>query len=967
MPRPRVRDAQVHPSVRATLDQIAARSEKDHAYYIEHDRDLSSVDQSKRLRSRSRSRGRSRDHDTRRARTSTKKSSMLPTHHRSGRKRSRSSHRKNSPNRLKRTRASPSGVWRLMPVKFRIIVFLIGFMFVYYGVFGKHHYFDREMSSIQNDVENLLRQANQSGFMQRKFEEAVLPPIFRDGGTTTSSDENPKENTAAKTSVTPEKKPHEETKEKSGKSDRSKEPKSKKKKGEKRKQQGKGKGKVDIKKEKVDAEKKSGNKTEKDKLESSTKIDSEDANSKTSSTEGKDHADASSDSSDSSNKNRIKKEETVGDGGNSMSAALKTLDGNGVLSVNTSESNVSTTSFPINSTISGAEDVSTSLTGESSTAAARPNSTTTGERDTGRVSEMSLTAETNVSSGVAENGSKNGTSDVSTTEVGLEESNGNSKDFKQQSANETGVTSAPPKDLLEEETRDYTQEFHDLTTNEVPKDHLPVLTWNYKAVLDPNIPEQIFGLGDKLDHVAVYKPLCINTADETAFMFEGKPVCGGFNRTEGWLIQYCSVMRESLHKEYLLQVQREAKPRSWLVENKAKIRWVEGLTVLQVLEKNCGNIAHFSGRILLLQHIIDNIAAYAAPPSRIMNVLVLPTFHIMKRFLYPHNYEFWHKTLLAALVAPSNFTIGTLGNFLYRDLKPRMDGLAMVQLLHNFSMQGSGDEDKEKQYVCFRRAVVPGYLKARFFVNDMEYPSTKPSLQSTAKDAPQVPRDSLRMRERVSALVEQSVKFAGRKKEIVLLDRNGSRRVFSPESRVNVLAMLKKVADEKGYNFKVVGFDKMTFQQQYDVMKSVSVAIGIHGANLVNTMFMPPLAVLFEVFPYGFHHEMYVNGGNAGLKYFSYRMKEGVLFEGPKVYRSVEQCIKLNQKCKVHYRDAVLQVGSEDLAEMERLLREAVDWCDALPSTDEDNVSSTDSENGNQRRRLRRRRRLLNRQRWGWR
>lgn len=805
------------------------------------------------------------------------------------------------------------------------------------------------MSAIQSDVEKLLQHANRSGFLQRKFEEAELPPIFQEREDAKSVEDKTPSSPTSPTKKPDQKKDNKDVGEKEGNNHSKKNVKSTMKKNEK----GKSGGESNI------------NKTKQKTTKAASKQESQEEKGNTmpaspKNAEGKGEEKGTKSSEPSSSK-ASDITTTPADAPPSGSKNIDSIriDGKGETGATSNFTNQNNGTNSANATPSTGEALSSNNTSEA-TSVLLPDS----------ANSANVTAPTNSTtpplSAIVSSSSDGGT--VPPTDSNANMDIGGINVTGAAGGLHDGAT-APSTELSEDESREYTKEFHDLTPSEVPADHLPVLTWNYQAVINPDIPEQIFGLGDKLDHVAVYKPLCINTADETAFMFQGKTVCGGFNRTQGWLIQYCSVMKESLQKEYLLQMQPEPKPRSWLTENAAQIRWVEGLTVLQVLEKNCGNIAHYSGRILLLQHIIDNIMAYAAPPSRIMNVLIVPTFHIMKRFLYPHNYEFWHKTLLSALIAPSNFTIGTLGNFLYRDSKPRPDGLAMVQLLHNLSMVGSGDEDKGKQYVCFRRVAIPGYLKARFFVNDMEYPSTKPSLQSTAKNAPKVPRDSLRMRERVSALVAQSPKFAKRGKEIVLLDRNGSRRVFGPEAREKVLGMLKKVADEKGYSFKIVSFDKMTFQQQYDVMKAVSIAVGIHGANLVNTMFMPPLAVLLEIFPYGFHHEMYVNGGNAGLKYFAYRMKEGVPFDGPKVYRSVEQCIKLNQKCKVHYRDAVIKVNDEDMAEIERLLREAVDWCDALPSTEGDGntfaVDSSDSENGNQRRRLRRRRRLLDRQGWG--
>lgn len=453
----------------------------------------------------------------------------------------------------------------------------------------------------------------------------------------------------------------------------------------------------------------------------------------------------------------------------------------------------------------------------------------------------------------------------------------------------------------------------------------PKMIWNYEDVLDIGTTEQTFELGNKYEHVAAYKPLCINPETSSAIIMSDKRVCGGYNRTSTWLAQYCNVLTESSRKEYLLESSLE-KTTAWLAEQDAigKVHWVEGLTILQNLDKSCGNIAHFAGRALFLHHIMENIEAYAANPHDIENVLIIPTFHIMKRFLHPHNYEFWHDNFFTAMIAPAKYTIGTLGNFLYREKTVVFEGIPRVQLLHNFSLSGSHVE--ADKIICFRRAIVPGYLKARFFVDDAEYPSKKATLQNSNPEAPHVPRDSLRIRERVSNHLHQTPIVSKMARRVLFLDRTGSRRTLDPKTKVRILDMFRKVAKEHHHSFETIAFDGTPFRRQYEVMESAAVAIGIHGANLVNTMFMPPLSALFELFPFGFRHNMYEQGSNAGLRYYSYEMSTGTPFKGPRRFTSAAQCISFSHKCKVHYRDAALQVTDIDFAEIERILRLALEW-----------------------------------------
>ncbi|CAN8064551.1 unnamed protein product [Agarophyton chilense] len=723
-------------------------------------------------------------------------------------------------------------LWLRIPQKLRRLLFIAGFIAVYYYVFAKHHHYDREISDIHAEVEKLVQEASDSGFLGQQFVEADLPPILQESAVLqlpANLSSSPKEKETLKES------------------------------------------KSDSTAESSNSEKSSGTDTSKNKKpkeNNSLPLKKKKKKSK----KAKDKRGGDNDKRDPPKEESASKQTSDGRAGEEAMSDQK--------KASAKEHNIKGSSPPIS------------------------------ESSNGQASEISSESNVNVGLRSAPASAVPSTSSVPIgTEVG-----GSTVSTKKNSepTTQTGVDESI---------------FEDLSLKDVPKGMIPVLKWKYDKVKNPDTTEQVFGIGDRLEHIGVYKPLCLDTNSTDAVVFEGETVCSGFNRTEGWLIHYCQVMREALFKEDLLHTQHTKKPHSWLQENDADIQWVEGVTVLQIMEKNCGNIAHFAGRLLFLQHILENIAAYVSKPANVDQVLILPTHHIMKRFLYPQNYEFWHKTMLTALLAPSKLAVGTLGNFLYRRSKAKDLREPLVQLLHNYSLEGS---DSSKKYVCFRKAVIPGFLKGRFFVNDMEYPSTRPSLQSVSKGAPSMPRDSLRMRERVSALVRQTPVLERMRKEIVLLDRNGSRRVFETGTRSKMIDLFTSVGKEKGYEFKIVDFAKKPFEEQYKMVSGSAIAIGIHGANLVNTMFMPPLSVLIELFPYGFWHAMYANGGNSGLKYFGYEMKTGPAYHGLSKFRSVPQCIRYDNGCKLHYRDAHVIATDEDTKAVEAILRSAMEWCEKI-------------------------------------
>jgi Glycosyltransferase 61 len=485
-------------------------------------------------------------------------------------------------------------------------------------------------------------------------------------------------------------------------------------------------------------------------------------------------------------------------------------------------------------------------------------------------------------------------------------------------------------------TKELLERFKDLDPNEVPSEQYPLLSWNYSAVLDPNTGGQYFSLA-RGDHVATFKPLCLLPKLDKVVTKTNAKVCSGFNRTAGWMIQYCDTVEDAFHKESLLQRASSEElgskePSEWIDEQDAagNVHWIDGLTIFHVYDRSCGNIAHFAGRALFLQHVIDNVQAYSAPPHTIENIVILPNADVMKRFRYPHNYGHWHNTLFRAVITPASYTIGTLGNFIYRTGKAPYNGIPRVQLVYDLSLAGSNLKDD--QVICFRKAIVPGFLKSRFFVDDKEYPSTKPSLQSKLKGAPVISRDAIRLRERVGALLHRTTAIKPLSKRIIFVDRNGKRRNIPRQVKNGLFELLKAAAEQRGYKFEVVTFDNITFAEQVSAIEEAGVVIGVHGANLVNAMFMPPLSVLFELFPFQFTHGMYEEGGAAGLKYFSYQVSNGVPFSTAKQFKDAEQCIRFDHACKVHYRDAALEMNEGDFRAIAQILEKAMDWCETATS-----------------------------------
>lgn len=169
----------------------------------------------------------------------------------------------------------------------------------------------------------------------------------------------------------------------------------------------------------------------------------------------------------------------------------------------------------------------------------------------------------------------------------------------------------------------------------------------------------------------------------------------------------------------------------------------------------------------------------------------------------------------------------------------------------------------DDRLICAHRAIMPG---------------TRGSIDAwpfQTHDRDVIPALSLHLRQSVYThfgLHSQSFQSVFDRAELpgdcVVYARRGNetrgRRVFIPEIEQQFVNLL--------YTFdrcvKIVN-GSQDVRQQVNDFKSAAVIVGLHGANLVNSLFAPPFATLVEIIPVWWrdHRNCYVNGGQAALKY----------------------------------------------------------------------------------------------------
>lgn len=105
---------------------------------------------------------------------------------------------------------------------------------------------------------------------------------------------------------------------------------------------------------------------------------------------------------------------------------------------------------------------------------------------------------------------------------------------------------------------------------------------------------------------------------------------------------------------------------------------------------------------------------------------------------------------------------------------------------------------------------------------------------------------------------------------------------------------------------------------------SVGFVVGIHGANLMNGMFVPAFGALFEVFPGGAVFDCYRSGSNSGLMYLSHEaekasLKESFCHMGQRCARPMDYNLRRVKIDKEEHRAAVKEKVREGLRHLKKL------------------------------------------------
>lgn len=427
-------------------------------------------------------------------------------------------------------------------------------------------------------------------------------------------------------------------------------------------------------------------------------------------------------------------------------------------------------------------------------------------------------------------------------------------------------------------------------------------------------PVHVFEHGiSSRDHIISFSPLCLETDPHhpyqyrTLFHNDSTVACSTLHETDCSKSYFLSRVLPDLHIPPSTSSETITSLSS---SSSSSAVWVDGLTVLQAWRFSGANVAHFSDEVLHLHHVLQHISLYA--PHSLANitdngnsrVIALPAEKLIPQFSDPARRQRFHQALLAATVHPREITNA-----------PSLYSAATMPLGSVAVVTGNDTDESSPRFTCFRRAIVPGYMKGRFFMSDFEYPSTSTSTSISTKSS--TPADLLSLSRLIELSATPPLNISAGSTGIVLLHRaHGKRRLFDSNSLHLLHSELSRQAARKRLPFDVVDFSGMSFSAQVSAVSRSRLAVGLHGANLVNAMHLPPGAALLELFPYGFMHDMYAGAGNAGVRYDSYT------FERPGVPKCENKDAKV---CRLYYRDATIKASKSDIRAIGYKLRALLD------------------------------------------
>lgn len=156
-----------------------------------------------------------------------------------------------------------------------------------------------------------------------------------------------------------------------------------------------------------------------------------------------------------------------------------------------------------------------------------------------------------------------------------------------------------------------------------------------------------------------------------------------------------------------------------------------------------------------------------------------------------------------------------------------------------------------------------------------------------------------------------------------ILPLTGNTRRLSESDHKWLVETLRKEASKKNFTFRKSEITSKTdFRAQVETFQSSGVVFGLHGANLMNSIFSPPFSAVAEIAPLTYH--CYIAGSNSGLNFWSLRPQHESTVEemgGCQFVTDREQCEQW-----IHRNFRTIKIGEDmDHSQIIEVVAEAMD------------------------------------------
>lgn len=396
------------------------------------------------------------------------------------------------------------------------------------------------------------------------------------------------------------------------------------------------------------------------------------------------------------------------------------------------------------------------------------------------------------------------------------------------------------------------------------------------------------------------------------------------------------------HGTGLLQDNPECPRVEERVKNENATRWLEDITILVPDFPYTDFIYHYASMAATLSHVVSSIddlvgkwgRQHVLAPGGIMRYFrktydTVQKVNVLFRMEKPDKYTQWKEGLLRTLVE--------------QQMSKKVD----IELHYGIAERPGG------YFTCMRNAVVlgrMGHCNAMIFMNSTnvrcegdaapkEAVAFKRALWDGHGVEGKLPGEGLAT---LPSLVVGYAKREGKSDEDGYF-RSGNIRRFDNDTEKWFDGMLREEAGRVGARVEVfMPKDGETFGDQVRRMQDIGFVVGIHGANLVNSIFMRPYAAFLEILPNKVGARCYIGGSNSGLRYYRHMTYEEVGWEE-------SGCDPKDGECQVELRQRMVRVTQGAEREKVRaMIRDGLNYIKGLHNMYPDGIPTRlNPESGN--------------------